>query len=297
MRFDYKLLQALDAVVAAQSFERAAARLAISQSAVSQRIRLLEQQLGEPLLVRSQPPVCTSRGRQLLGHYQRVALLEQELATQIDDITHTPLRLPIAVNADSLATWLLDACHPWLMNGQIELHFSVENEALTWRKMQSGEVLGAVTSRAKPVSGAQSTYLGHLTYLCVASAEFKARYFPHEAPSIAQLRVAPAIAYDQRDDMHFQYIDRFFGLKSGDYPCHTVRSSEAFVSMATAGYAYCMISRQQIVKQLASAELIDLLPEHHLSVPLYWHDWLFAGTQMKAIREHLVKVAKDWLDQ
>jgi LysR family transcriptional regulator (chromosome initiation inhibitor) len=38
---DYKLLKALDAVLRDQSFDKAAKRLHITQSAISQRIKLL----------------------------------------------------------------------------------------------------------------------------------------------------------------------------------------------------------------------------------------------------------------
>ena len=54
--FDYKLLTALEAVVKAGSFDKAAALLCITPSAVSQRIRQLEERTGQLLLIRSCVP-------------------------------------------------------------------------------------------------------------------------------------------------------------------------------------------------------------------------------------------------
>ncbi|CAG8999248.1 MAG: HTH-type transcriptional regulator ArgP [Candidatus Celerinatantimonas neptuna] len=296
MQMDYKLLRALDAVVVSQSFDRAASLLSITQSAVSQRIRQLEQHWGEPLLVRAQPLQLTALGQQLIGHYRRVSQLEQQLQEQLEPDSKKPMPFPLAVNADSLAIWLLDALSKPLRLGDIELHLTVENEAQTWQRMQSGEVLGCITNREKPVSGAVSIPLGVLTYLCVASPAFIKRYFDEERISIQQLRQAPAIAFDQRDDMHFQFIESLFGLKPGEYPCHTVRSSETFVSMTESGYAYCMIARQQVPIQLEQGRLINLFPEHSIRVPLYWHYWLFSGSIMEQLSGMIVQYSQSILD-
>ena len=73
--FDYKLLAALAAVVEQGGFERAAQVLGLSQSAVSQRIKLLEARVGQPVLQRSTPPAATELGQRLLNHVQQVSWL------------------------------------------------------------------------------------------------------------------------------------------------------------------------------------------------------------------------------
>lgn len=81
--FDYKLLAALAAVVEQGGFERAAQLLGLSQSAVSQRIKLLEARVGQPVLVRATPPAPTEVGTRLLNHVQQVRLLERDLQRQV----------------------------------------------------------------------------------------------------------------------------------------------------------------------------------------------------------------------
>jgi len=291
---DYKLLKALDAVVLRQSFERAAKRLHITQSAVSQRIKLLETQLGQPLLIREQPLRPTPLGRQLLGHYQRVLQLETELTNQLNSNGQQAQAMPIAVNADSLSSWLIPALSPLLQDQNIELNLYVEEESRTWERMRSGEALACVTSKADGIAGSESCFLGYMEYLCVATPAFIQRFFKNGVNK-QSLSAAPAMAFDQHDDMHLQFLREQFSLQSGQYPCHTVRSSEAFVDLTLASGAYSFNSRLHIEKYLHSGKLINLLPAHQIRVPLYWHHWQLAGKLMNQLTENVLNYTQLYL--
>lgn len=132
-RPDYRTLQALDAVIRERGFERAAQKLCITQSAVSQRIKQLENLFGQPLLVRTVPPRPTEQGQKLLALLHQVELLEEEWlgSDNINDSNDTPLLLSLAVNADSLATWLLPALKSVLVDSPIRLNLQVEDETRT----------------------------------------------------------------------------------------------------------------------------------------------------------------------
>jgi len=285
---DYKLLLALDAVMQEQNFERAAQRLHITQSAISQRIKQLEQQFAEPLLIRSQPLQATPLGQKLLAHYRQVRQLELELAGEIaPDEPQAPIRVSIAVNADSLATWFLPALAPLLEQHPIELNLLVDDECRTLDRVREGQAFGAVSLHGQPLAGCCVDELGEMRYLLTASPAFVARHFP-AGLTPAALAKAPAVAFDQRDDMHVSFMARHFGLEPGGYPCHTVRSSEAFVAMAEQGLAYCLIPELQIRQQLAQGRLLDLSPSHHLIERLYWHRWVLERGLPKQIPQRLI---------
>ena len=127
-RPDYRTLQALDAVIRERGFERAAQKLCITQSAVSQRIKQLENMFGQPLLVRTVPPRPTEQGQKLLALLRQVELLEEEWLGD-EQTGSTPLLLSLAVNADSLATWLLPALAPVLAPGSVPCHIVNSSEA------------------------------------------------------------------------------------------------------------------------------------------------------------------------
>lgn len=292
---DYKLLSALDAVLREQSFDKAAKRLHMTQSAVSQRIKLLETEHGQPLLIRSQPIKPTALGQKLLGHYQRILQLESELNKQLNKEKQLQ-SLPLAVNADSLATWFVDALAPLLQQQQIELNLYVEDESRTWERVSSGEALACITSKAKAMSGGESHFLGYMEYLCVATPNFIKRYFS-QGINKRSLQHAPAMTFDQHDDMHLRFLADHYSLQQGQYPCHTVRSSQAFVDITLADGGYSFNSRLHIEKQINSGQLIHILPDNIIYVPLYWHCWQLSGELMGQLTENIISHCQQVLGQ
>ncbi|WP_010220836.1 ArgP/LysG family DNA-binding transcriptional regulator, partial [Pseudomonas donghuensis] len=155
--FDYKLLSALAAVIEQAGFERAAQVLGLSQSAISQRIKLLEARVGQPVLVRANPPSPTDVGRRLLNHVQQVRLLERDLQSQVPalDEEGMPERLRIALNADSLATWWAAAAGEFCADQQVLLDLVVEDQEVGLKRMRAGEVAACLCGSERPVAGAR----------------------------------------------------------------------------------------------------------------------------------------------
>lgn len=295
-QLDYKLLHALSIVIKQQSFEKAADVLCISQPAVSQRIKQLEQLVAQPVLIRAQPIVATELGKKLLSHYHQVQQLEAELLPEILlEQPNSTLTVNLATNADSLATWLISALTPLINQHPIELNLIVADESRTLDKLKDGEVFGAISLNDKAVSGCEVTQLGTMEYILVASPEFKQRYFSNGINQHS-LQYAPGAAFDQKDDMHIKFIEQHFGLKGGSYPCHTVRSSEAFVELVKQGAAYSLIPELQIKNELNSGEIINILPNITLTQALYWHRWSLVKGVYKQISEAIMNTGKATLN-
>ena len=294
---DYKWIEALDAVVKQRSFERAAEQLYISQSAVSQRIKQLEKWLAQPALVRENPPRPTPAGKKLLGLYRRVRLLEHELVPELmNEDGNQPLSISIATNADSLATWLLPALSDVMKSRQVELNLAIHGESRTIEKIKSGEVAGAISLEPQAIPGCSADYLGRMDYVCVASPDFHQRYFL-EGVNYTTLRKAPAVSYDQYDDLHKKFLHDHFNVPRDSVINHTVGSSEAFVRLALSGVAYCLIPRLQIIEELESGLLIDITPGFLLSYRIYWHHWQLESGVLKEISQAILSFAHEHLPQ
>ncbi|CAH6818115.1 DNA-binding transcriptional dual regulator ArgP [Vibrio chagasii] len=294
---DYKWIEALDAVVKQRSFERAAEQLYISQSAVSQRIKQLEKWLAQPALVRENPPRPTPAGKKLLGLYRRVRLLEHELVPELmNEDGNQPLSISIATNADSLATWLLPALSGVMKSRQVELNLAIHGESRTIEKIKSGEVAGAISLESQAIPGCSADYLGRMDYVCVASPDFHQRYFS-EGVNYTTLRKAPAVSYDQYDDLHKKFLHDHFNVPRDSVINHTVGSSEAFVRLALSGVAYCLIPRLQIIEELESGSLIDITPGFLLSYRIYWHHWQLESGVLKEISQAILSFAHEHLPQ
>ncbi|HBQ7602445.1 LysR family transcriptional regulator ArgP [Klebsiella pneumoniae] len=270
-RPDYRTLQALDAVIRERGFERAAQKLCITQSAVSQRIKQLENMFGQPLLVRTVPPRPTEQGQKLLALLRQVELLEEEWLGD-EQTGSTPLLL-------SLANVLSDS--------PIRLNLQVEDETRTQERLRRGEVVGAVSIQPQALPSCLVDQLGALDYLFVASKEFAQRYFPNGVTRSALLK-APVVAFDHLDDMHQAFLQQNFDLPPGSVPCHIVNSSEAFVQLARQGTTCCMIPHLQIEKELNSGELIDLTPGLFQRRMLYWHRFAPESRMMRRVTDALI---------
>ena len=293
--FDYKLLAALAEVIELQSFELAAKKLFISQSAISQRIKTLEEHVGQPVLIRNQPLIATLAGEKLLSHYKKVKQLEHELVPILSpEKPVKPMKVTLAVNADSIATWFIEAITPVLREHLVELDLIIEHEERTLDQLKRGQAIGAVSVIETPLKGYRSFMLGKMEYCLVASQGFADKYFANGVNQ-ASLKMAPAISYDHKDDMHVRYIAKHFNLAASEYYCHSVRSSEAFVELVKQGVAYCLLPKLQIEQELVTGQVINLCPEKELIETLYWHSWVLVKGVNKKISEQIVSFGREKL--
>ncbi|WP_263142446.1 LysR family transcriptional regulator ArgP [Pseudomonas alcaligenes] len=292
--FDYKLLAALAAVVEQAGFERAAQALGLSQSAVSQRIKLLEARIGQPVLVRATPPTPTEVGRRLLNHVQQVRLLERDLQGQVPALDEggSPERLRIALNADSLATWWASASAAFCAERRVLLDLVVEDQDVGLRRMRAGEVAGCLCGSERPVSGARSLPLGAMRYRAVASPAFMARHFPQGLRK-DRLAAVPAIVFGSDDQLQHRYLAAL-GI-GGGFLHHLCPSADGFFRLALAGIGWGLVPELQARTALAAGELLELLPERPIDVPLYWHHWRNGGDLLASLTEHLRRQAPAWL--
>ena len=279
---------AFEAVAREGSFEQAARTLALTQSAVSQRIRQLERDLGQVLLMRTKPVRPTAAGRRLLPYLAQMRLLQ----TEADRALHSggssgALRLAVGVNADSFATWFWPAVSTVVEQEGVVLDCVLDDQDHTHALLAAGEVLGCVSTQPEPMRGCAAIRLGVMRYRCVASTGFRQRHFPHGL-SRSALGRAPAIVFGRHDDMHEAFLRHHFGLDKGQFPYHVVPSSEGFVTVALAGLGYGFVPERQVAPQLADGCLIDLAPDKFEDVTLFWHHWEVQSPVMTRLSTALV---------
>ncbi|MFL1404414.1 LysR family transcriptional regulator ArgP [Marinobacter sp. M1N3S26] len=286
---DYKLLEALSAVIEHGGFERAGDALGISQSAVSQRLRSLEVRVGQPVLIRSPMPHATPAGQRLLNHVQQVKLLERDLAQSIPTLAESTSRLRIALNADSLATWWADALSEFCQQEGLLLDLVIEDQDIGLQRMREGDVAACLCSSPQPVAGARCVSLGTMTYLPLATPAYQARYFP-DGPTLEAFRCAPVIVFGPNDQLQHRFLAQC-GYH-GRFPYHLCPSSEGFLKLATSSMGYGMLPESQARRELDTGVLSSIVPGQHLDVPLYWHFWRHGGSLMDRLTEVLLAAWK-----
>jgi len=268
---DYPALSALAAVVREGSFERAARALHVTPSAISQRIRLLEERVGCALVVRDQPCRATETGRRLCQHVDHVSLLEHELHAALPALAPEGLArvpLPIAVNADSLATWAGPAIAAFAAHSPVLMEVAVDDQDHTTEWLRSGAVLAAVTATARPAAGCNSRPLGAMRYLAAASPAFVQRYFP-DGVGTGSLARAPSLVFNTKDELQSRWAQRLCH-RHVELPRHTLPSPQAFVIAAVAGMGWGLQPEALITPQLEDGSLVQLVPNTPLDVALHW---------------------------
>ena len=273
--FDPAALECLAALADAGSFERAAQQLSITQSAVSQRLRVLETALGRLLVVRARPLRLTEPGKVLLRYARQMQAMRADIARELGATRGQDERLPIAVNADSLATWVLPALNEVVHAGQREgygLELIVDDQDFTHDWLREGAVLGCVSTVAEALRGCSVTALGTMRYIAVASPAFCATRLQaglHRG-NFAQV---PWLVFNRKDDMHVLWVAKAFGIQSPRLIERYVPSSEAHVRAATMGWGVGVMPEQLAAPWLADGTLAALHADVWVDVLLHWHQW------------------------
>ncbi|KAB1440920.1 LysR family transcriptional regulator ArgP [Pseudodesulfovibrio senegalensis] len=282
---DYKLLEAMAAVVDEGGFERAARVLHLTQSAVSQRVKLLEEQSGQILLVRSHPPQPTEAGMRLLKHCRQVRRLEDDLDVDLNLAGDSFTTLPVGINADSLATWFLPAMQDYLAERPVLLDLRSDDQDQTHRLLRDGVVLGCVSSRSEPFQGCRCDYLGHMDYRLLASPGFRDKWFSGGF-SAKSLSRAPMLIYNRKDEMHVLLLQRVLGACPDLNPFY-VPSSGRFADFIAQGLACGMLPEQQCGELVAQGRLVNLIPGESERVDLFWHCWNIESSVMDSFSRAL----------
>ncbi|MFI6833300.1 LysR family transcriptional regulator ArgP [Kribbella sp. NPDC050241] len=288
MQFDSAQLETFAAVVDEGSFDAAARRLRVTPSAVSQRIKALESRLGQVVVMRGKPARPTAAGEALLRLARQVSLLELEAIVAVRG-TVEALRLPIAVNADSLNNWFLPAMLD--LSQSLDARFLVhqEDEEHSAEFLRNGTVLAAVTADPRPVQGCRVVPLGKMRYLPVATPEYAERWLAGK-PLADALAEAPMVIFNAKDVLQHRLI-RKVTRRRMDPPAHAVPAPGAFHQAVRIGLGWGMIEDEIAEPELAAGRLVDVAPGKYIDVPLYWQHWKLESPILDALTAAVLRAA------
>ncbi|GAA2472285.1 LysR family transcriptional regulator ArgP [Streptomyces longisporus] len=284
-------VRTLLAVVDEGTFDAAAAALHVTPSAVSQRVKALEQRTGRVLLMRTKPVRPTESGEVVVRFARQLARLERDARAELGmSGAGEPTRVSIAVNADSLATWLLPALTRVRHEPRLCFELRREDETRTASLLREGLVMAAVTSSAEPVTGCSVRALGRMRYVPVASPDFAREYFG--GPLREALAVAPTVAFDRSDDLQDAFVRRLRRDRSGASAVrHFVPTSEGYAESVAAGLGWGLVPEVQAEPLLRAGRLVHLAPDRALDVPLYWQQWKLDSPALAAVARAVTEAA------
>ena len=282
------------------SFDAAAVALNVTPSAISQRVKALEQRVGRVLLSRTKPIALTESGEVLVRYARQLVRLEADAAAELGLGTdQASTTLAVAVNADSLSTWFLDALARVPDALRVGFELLREDESRTADLLRRGRVAAAVTAEAHAVTGCRAERLGVMRYRASASPAFVARWLAG-GPLEQRLPAAPMMVFDRNDDLQDAFLRELTHGRTGrgtgpaqDRTRHLVPTSEGFLSAVTRGLGWGMIPDEQAAL-LPAGSLVDLAPGRVVEVPLYWQQWRLDSPALKALSDAVLAVAHEF---
>lgn len=291
MRIPPELAHTLVVVLDEGSLDAAARRLHVSPSAVSQRIKALEEIAGQVLLVRAKPARATPAAHPIVRYARQIALLERDAVAGLGG--SGTASVPLAVNADSLATWFLAPLARVAAAHDVVFDLHRDDQDFTTGLLESGTVMGAVTSRATPVAGCRVSPLGVLRYEAVATPEFVSLRFG-AGVSVEALAAAPVVDFDRRDDLQTRWL-RERGAEPAAPPRHRVPASADFATAVERGLGWALLPTLQSAASLASGRLVRLGGDS-IEVALYWQQWNVRSGLLSAVADEIVAEGRRVLD-
>ncbi|MDY0944896.1 LysR family transcriptional regulator ArgP [Frigoribacterium sp. CFBP9039] len=290
-RFTLDQLDTLRTIVDEGTFEAAAQRLHMTQSAVSQRIKLLETAAGAVLLRRTSPVATTPAGDVVLRLARQIDLLSADVASELGGAgtDHGPSTLPIAVNADSSATWFLDALADVAASHPVVFDLRRADQEHTSALLRSGDVLAAVTATRAPVQGCVVEPLGVMRYRAVASPAFVERRFDGRVDLDIVDRV-PMVVFDRTDTLQHEFVRRVTG-RDARAPRHHVPASADFARATVLGLGWSMLPEEQARPEIEAGRLVELAPDSPVDVTLFWQRWTLGSPLLDAVTEAVLRTA------
>ncbi|MFF8032771.1 MULTISPECIES: LysR family transcriptional regulator ArgP [unclassified Streptomyces] len=284
-------VRTLLAVVDEGTFDAAAAVLHVTPSAVSQRVKALEQRTGRVLLLRTKPVRPTESGEVLVRLARQVTRLERDAYAELGlSGAGEPTRVSVAVNADSLATWFLGALTRLPAGAPLCFELRREDEAHTAALLREGTVMAAVTSSPDPVPGCSVRHLGRMRYLPVANPDFAVRHLTGPLPDA--LPGAPVVVFDRRDDFQDGFVRRLTrGRAEAGVRRHHVPTSEGFVEAVAAGLGWGMVPEAQADPLLRAGRLTVFAPDREVDVSLYWQQWRLDSPALAVVADAVAAAA------
>ncbi|WP_370245540.1 ArgP/LysG family DNA-binding transcriptional regulator [Alteromonas abrolhosensis] len=288
---DYDALKCFHEVLRYGGFEKGAQALNLTQSAVSQKIKRLEQSVGGPVLVRTKPLRTTPLGKELLAHIQKVSVLEEALNIQ-SGLEAQAAPISVAVNNDVLATWFSQVMAAFSSARDNPVHIVNADQTQTRDILQQGRVMACISQTGTPVTGGQSIRLGTMRYQLYASPRFIERYL-HKGISPERVMETPGLLYDEYDvTLLSDYQRECLDIAPSFTTCHWFPSSHGFVKMALDGVVWALLPTLQVEQEVNAGELVPLFPQKELGVPLFWHWTTLESAALADLTKAVKKVAK-----
>lgn len=277
MNYNAAGVETLVAIADHGTFEGAAKVLHVTPSAVSQRIRALEREVGQVVVRRGTPCEPTEVGVALVRLGRQTSLLDEEVRALVAQHAG-PVQVTVAVNADSLATWFRDVLSEVAAGDDLTLRLVVEDQAHSAALLRSGEALAAVTSDPEPVQGCRAEHLGFIRYRPAATPQLAERWRSGRGHDWQRM---PVVVFNAKDQLQHDVLASY-GVTEPEV-VHLVPTSADFHEAVRRGLGWGMLPEPQLLPDLESGRVVTLGGRTHHDIHLYWQRWRIESSSLATL--------------
>lgn len=240
-----------------KSFRRAAIKLNTTQPAVSQRIALLEQQLGTKLLNRSTRSVAlTDAGRVVLSYGERLIQLRKEMIATVSDRSHLRGTLRLGVAETIVHTWLprflerMNREYPGIV---LEIDVDISANLREWLLAQRIDLAFMVGPVSAPAIRNRLLRSERISFLASPALGF-----PKRRLALGKIAERPLITFS-RNTKPFVDLTELFNKPGLSKPqIHSSSSIATIVKMAVEGLGVAVIPASIVAGEIKAKRLVEL---------------------------------------
>lgn len=245
-------LVAFEAIIREGTVHAAAESLFLTQTAVTQRLRQLEQKLKTTLFIRSRRGMqLTEEGKQLHRYCQRVTEMGCAVVTNIQGAgTLSNLRVKIAGPTSVMRSRIIPQSRGVMKEfPKLYMSFLIDDCIDISHQLRSGAFDLAVLSPEQVTQEMTSKPLQPEHYLLVCSKQWKHRNL------IDIITNEKIIDFGQDDQMTFSYLKKYDLLKYVQTERHFVNNTESIAQLFINEFGYGVLSKEFAAPYIESGEL------------------------------------------
>jgi DNA-binding transcriptional LysR family regulator len=262
-------LEAFIAISKYQSVHKAAESLFITQTAVTQRLKGLEQKLGIALFTRTRKGMrLTEEGKILLRYTQSAQMLEEDCLDQIQGKNNQSIiRLKLSAPSSLMQTRIIPCAVSILKKyPNLRLNFDVHDAENRHHILSSGKADLAILHKEHVTRELKESVLNPENYLLVGSAGFK------KISLKDMVKTKPIIDFDEKDQATFNYLKKYNLFDDCQKERYFVNSIDNLIELLANGIGYSVLT-EDIFNQYKNKKItvFNYSKNYEQAVSLCWY--------------------------
>ena len=251
-----------------QSISRTAEKLFLTQSAISNRIAVLEEELGAELVDRRDRQFRLTRaGERFLDYAEHLLSIQHRIKRELGAEKQAPISLRLGVIETVSHTWLIPLMESLrVRKPHIEYELNVEMTPVLHQHFRRGALDLMFTAEAVSGKGAVNERLPPIEMVFVGHPRLQGQ----GRLSLDALLASELLTFQRNSQPHHALLHALASHGASDKRLHSISSISAMVKLVESGFGVATLPRVAVTPLAAQHEIVVLDTELKLKpLPLF----------------------------